>query len=203
MKQIITLFLVIAFSTFAKAQSVISVVPNTGQIGQQLTVSLTGDDNIFYFASTTDNISFTNQFSNFLPINQVIYIDENNVEVTITIPTDAVPGQYNVNVFNNAAGVSSSIPFAFRVNTLGINPFLYQSLSIAPNPINESFNLMISDEVADNAHCYIYDVQGRQVFKYKIKSKTTNINIQKLVKGNYILEVINGAKKTSKKLLKL
>ena len=79
------LFGFVFFSTFAKAQSVISVVPNTGQIGQQLTVSLTGDDNIFYFASTTDNISFTNQFSNFLPINQVIYIDENNVEVTITM----------------------------------------------------------------------------------------------------------------------
>lgn len=204
MKTITTLLIALFFANINNAQSVISVVPSSGTAGQELTVSLSGDNGIFYLASTTENISFTNQFSNFLPISQIEYLDSENLLVTINIPSDANLGDYNVNVFNTSLGLYSSIPFGFRVNN-SLNTLDYLKpvvLSVSPNPAKQYLDLILNEDLAQNAKCEIFDTSGKVVFNYKLKSKTTNINIEKLVKGNYILKVTNGTKRITKKIIK-
>ena len=137
-------------------------------------------------------------------ISQIEYLDSENLLVTINIPSDANLGDYNVNVFNTSLGLYSSIPFGFRVNN-SLNTLDYLKpvvLSVSPNPAKQYLDLILNEDLAQNAKCEIFDTSGKVVFNYKLKSKTTNINIEKLVKGNYILKVTNGTKRITKKIIK-
>ncbi len=102
------LFFFIGFLTCSllmQSQTITSVSPNEGVVGEEMKVILTGNDvrgnGYFRTASTVNDFSFTNQFNNFLSIDSVKIIDElqNQIEILFTIPIDAVVGNYDIKIF--------------------------------------------------------------------------------------------------------
>ena len=116
MKKLILVITCLAFTNVFLGQ-ILSVSPNKGVVGQQLSVTITGNIS-FYQASTVENVSFSNQFSNFLTVNEVVLVGDynsDNIKVSLTIPDDANPGDYNVNIFNKDTGLSETLVNGFKV----------------------------------------------------------------------------------------
>lgn len=102
-------FLILSFvfsSLSMNAQTITSVTPNEGVVGEEMKVIITGNGSTpwggyFYDASTVSNFSFSNQFNNFLSIESVKIIDQlqNQIEILFTIPIDAVVGDYDIKIY--------------------------------------------------------------------------------------------------------
>lgn len=116
MKKLLLLFAIL-FYNFSTAQSIISVTPNNGNKGQNLQVTITGQNVDFYASSTTMNVSFIDQFSNILPATSFYTVyDSNNLYANLSIPGYAVPGLYDVHVDDSAGGFNLTLTDGFTVN---------------------------------------------------------------------------------------
>jgi hypothetical protein len=111
------LLLLVLFScNIALSQSIISVAPNNGNRGQTLQVSITGQDTLFYSSSPTIGISFIDQFSNVLPATWAYALTDTEVYLNLSIPGYAVPGQYDVNVYDVNGAFNLTLANGFTVN---------------------------------------------------------------------------------------
>ena len=66
--------------------------------------------------------------------------------------------------------------------------------NIFPNPIS---NFITVNGASANYQIYIYDLEGSLVKYHKAESKSSKINLSKLVKGSYIIELKDSKNKTS------
>jgi hypothetical protein len=203
MKQLITLSLILFFSA-AQSQSIVSVVPSSGNAGQTLYVTITGDDNTdFYATSPTNTVSFMDQFSNILPISDVFYPYGNEIYLQIALPTNVTPGDYTLTVTNSGGTFNFTFPIALRIsNTLAVNQYFLKGIRIAPNPASEFLEISLPQEIAGSSRCSIFDIKGKRVYDYKLKSSNTNIDIRGLQSGTYILKIVNPQGTISKKFIK-
>ena len=112
------LLLLIAFISceFMLGQSIISVTPDNGNRGQTLQVSITGQDTQFYTSSPTINVSFIDQFLNVLPATFAFALSDSQVYLNLSIPGYAVPGQYDVNVYDANGAFNLTFDNGFTVN---------------------------------------------------------------------------------------
>ena len=62
---------------------------------------------------------------------------------------------------------------------------------IAPNPTND-FITITTNLQSNNCKAMLYDMLGKELLSHKINSKTTQLNLQRLSKGNYLLKVFDG-----------
>ena len=116
MKKLLLLF-VFCFYNFAISQSIISVSPNNANRAQNLEVTITGQNVDFYASSPTINVSFIDQFSNILPASY-IFADYGGSQlyVGLSIPQYAIPGLYDVNVFDSGGAFNMTLTNGFTVN---------------------------------------------------------------------------------------
>jgi hypothetical protein len=98
----------------------------------------------------------------------------------------------------NAAGCDSTITLNLSLNFTGLND-LENTISIAPNPASDQ--LTISSSSSLNENYILFDPQGRTVLSGKLSGTTTQLDLSKLARGNYLLQI--GDKKTPVKLVKL
>ena len=204
MKQLITFSLILFFSA-AQSQSIVSVVPSSGNAGQTLYVTITGDNNTdFYSTSPTNTVSFMDQFSNVLPISDVFYpYYGNEIYLQITLPTTVTPGDYTLTVTNSGGTFNFTFPIALRIsNTLSVNQSFLKAVKIAPNPASDFLDISLPAEIASSSKCSIFDIKGKKVYDYKLKSSNTNIDIRSLQSGTYILKIVNSQGTISKKFIK-
>jgi hypothetical protein len=83
---------------------------------------------------------------------------------------------------------------AFRPNgSTGLMDFESHSISLSPNPFNNSLRLELSNSTNEICQLYIYDLLGRLVFDYKGNLQTINnqlsSRLSKLPTGNYVAKV--------------
>jgi hypothetical protein len=83
---------------------------------------------------------------------------------------------------------------AFRPNgSTGLVDFESHSISLSPNPFNNSLRLELSNSTNEICQLYIYDLLGRLVFDYKGNLQTINnqlsSRLSKLPTGNYVAKV--------------
>ena len=110
------LILVLFSSKLILAQSIISVTPNNGNRAQTLQVSITAQNTQFYTSSATINVTFIDQFSNVLPATWSYAISNTELYVNLSIPAYAIPGQYDVNVYDDEGNFNLTLPNGFTVN---------------------------------------------------------------------------------------
>jgi hypothetical protein len=65
-------------------------------------------------------------------------------------------------------------------------------ISVYPNPATEYLKLKVDTEVFSGLYFFLYDMSGKIYFQIDITEKITDVPIQKLVEGAYILVVMNG-----------
>ncbi|MCF6295718.1 MAG: proprotein convertase P-domain-containing protein, partial [Flavobacteriaceae bacterium] len=90
--------------------------------------------------------------------------------------------------------------------TLDLNEFELGNLSVWPNPANETINIKLNNNVSNSdVHVNLYDIQGRtiQSISYKTNSNTftKTINLNNVENGIYLLEIKQGNKKATKKII--
>jgi Secretion system C-terminal sorting domain len=74
--------------------------------------------------------------------------------------------------------------------------------NISPNPTTGYFNLSISEEARQSgASVSVYNIQGGEVFKTKLTSESTAIDLSNLSKGFYLVKVADKTHSSVKKLV--
>jgi hypothetical protein len=115
---------------------------------------------------------------------------------TLNGQTYTQSGTYTQNL-PNAAGCDSTITLNLTLNFTGLNE-LENSISIAPNPATDQLKISCSSSLNENY--ILFDPQGRAVLSGKLSGTATQLDLSKLARGNYLLQI--GEKKTPVKLVK-
>ena len=77
----------------------------------------------------------------------------------------------------------------------------YPKLSVYPNPSNGNFTLSIEDYNHSNFKINVIDVTGKLVYNQQINSPQTSINLEKLNKGIYFMQLNDGVNQTTKRIV--
>lgn len=141
---------------------------------------------------------------------------ENQFEIEWTAPTDASAGEitfYSAGIAANdgngsggdgAANSSLSVqPMAssiFQIETLPIDVQIY------PNPVQEIANVQVDSDTRRSVNLNIFDVQGRlvqsQVAELEVGENQLSVNANTLTTGIYSLQITDGERVKSLKILK-
>jgi len=119
--------------------------------------------------------------------------------------TGAYADQFKVDIQNAANGWLPNQIITLN-GTLGVNEFELGNLSVWPNPAGETINVKLSN-ISSSADVYVnlYDIQGRTIqnVTYKTSSNTfiKTINLNSVENGIYLLEIKQGNKKATKKVI--
>jgi hypothetical protein len=97
----------------------------------------------------------------------------------------------------NAAGCDSIVTLNLSLNFTGLNE-QENTISIAPNPATDQLTISSSSSIDEKY--ILFDPQGRSVLSGKLSGTTTQLDLSKLARGNYLLQI--GEKKTPVKLVK-
>ncbi len=97
----------------------------------------------------------------------------------------------------NAAGCDSIVTLNLSLNFTGLNE-LENTISIAPNPATDLLTISCNSLFDENY--ILFDPQGREILSGKLSGTATQLELSKLARGNYLLQI--GEKKTPVKLVK-
>ncbi|MGB1040671.1 MAG: T9SS type A sorting domain-containing protein [Flavobacteriales bacterium] len=75
------------------------------------------------------------------------------------------------------------------------------AINIFPNPSNGNFTLFIEDYNHSNFNLNVIDVTGKLVYNQQINSPQTFINLEKLNRGIYFIQLNDGVNRTSKRIV--
>ena len=94
---------------------------------------------------------------------------------------------------------TAASPLTVEVLLTGIEKPMDNSLNVYSNPSSGIFKIVIKD-VSDQI-IKIYDLNGKLVYSNLIKNNTTEVDLQSLPKGIYLLKVIVGNKISTKPII--
>lgn len=110
--------------------------------------------------------------------------------------TPTQSGSYAVTISNGNCQVTSA---CYSVTTLGISNSEKISFNIYPNPAERIITI---DGLTDKSTISIIDNNGRVISSQVVDTKKTEINVQHLVKGTYLIQVDSKNKKNVRKFIK-
>jgi uncharacterized repeat protein (TIGR01451 family) len=99
------------------AQTIESVSPNAGNLGQTLQVTITGNNTQFYSVSGTNAVTFFNAATEQLVVNSFQQVSNTVLVANVTIPNSVSSGPYNLNLYNTWGGGDYFLANAFTVTT--------------------------------------------------------------------------------------
>lgn len=120
-------------------------------------------------------------------------------------PTDLLVNMdpvYNFNVAKAATG--AVLHFAIASTALGTNSFDNNlEMSFFPNPTKEFLNINFGKLTNQKSEIKIVDINGKVVFTSTIENPSVieRINLQKLSKGMYLVDITSGNSKINKKII--
>ncbi|WP_417199251.1 reprolysin-like metallopeptidase [Bizionia sp.] len=136
-----------------------------------------------------------------------------NSPLAVTVPADAVLGTTTMRVVTKYSSAATPCQNGhdgevedYSVNvltSLSVDEFAVSEFSVYPNPNNGTFNVKMSN-VTDAITITVFDIRGRRVYTndYKNISEFNEvINIGNVESGMYLLQVSEGSKRTTKKII--
>ena len=126
-----------------------------------------------------------------------IYGENAQGDWTLTIVDDANQDGGTFNSFDLYLCVQGSLSVDEFSNTLS-------DFVVYPNPNNGTFNVKLNSSSTNGISMTVYDISGRRVFDKRYESSPTfneTVNLNNVQAGMYILEVSDGVKKQSKKIV--
>ncbi|RRJ91970.1 T9SS C-terminal target domain-containing protein [Paenimyroides tangerinum] len=98
-------------------------------------------------------------------------------------------GSYNVSLTLTVCGKSYTKTKEISITSLSNESFIKEQINLYPNPSSDFLNISVSD--FDKIE--IFDMLGKRILpKYQSTENGTQIDIQYLAKGNYILQISKG-----------
>jgi subtilisin-like proprotein convertase family protein len=132
--------------------------------------------------------------------------DVNTGKITYTnTETGAYSDQFKVDIKNAANGWLANQIITLN-SPLGVSEFELGNLSVWPNPTSEVINIKLNNNVSDSdVYVSLFDIHGRTIksntYKANSNSIIKTIDINNVAKGIYLLEIKQGNKKTTKKII--
>ena len=119
--------------------------------------------------------------------------------------SSAFASSFKVNIMNAANGWLPNRVVTINAATLNISEFELNTLTIWPNPANNSINVNLRDVIYDEVEIQLFDLQGRIVYQRSFEhinsDFTQTINVDDLANGSYIVSVKNGTKRATKQII--
>jgi aminopeptidase N len=151
--------------------------------------------------STTTTPLFKTDFDlkiNYLSGNDTIirlYQGANTESYSIVVPEIVKSIQFDPNIW-----LINKNSIAF----VGVDEYSYTDLScvVFPNPAVNNINIIIDEDDIKNTVATLYGIQGKLVLQQALNQAHTDLNLSKLQRGIYILELKNGNKIKSVKIRK-
>jgi hypothetical protein len=86
-----------------------------------------------------------------------------------------------------------------NVGLINLNGSL-SSVRIAPNPANDAFTLTVSNALVGKNYA-VSDLMGRDILTGSINSQTTQVSVESMVSGVYLVTVSDGVNKTTNRIV--
>lgn len=141
MNKLTTIILIILLPLISLSQSLTSISPNSGNAGQTLNLTITGNATHFDQGSGTLLDFGFNQGSGTTVINSISASSPTTIVANITIPTNTYTGDYEVSTYNPTDGVLR-IPNGFHVQ--GITPPTITSVTPSSGSAGQTLDLTIT-----------------------------------------------------------
>ncbi|SDH25567.1 endonuclease [Winogradskyella thalassocola] len=123
-------------------------------------------------------------------------------EQTITLPNINIENSVSI-VIDGNSGITNRVVFDDLSYTcysaLNVEDFNVASVKIHPNPVKNTLTVDLKSDVSTSIE--IFDILGKRVLNETI-SKTSNLNVQNLKSGIYIVKVTQDNSTVTKKLIK-
>ncbi|WP_179375431.1 zinc-dependent metalloprotease [Winogradskyella wichelsiae] len=107
--------------------------------------------------------------------------------------------------FSGDTGVLNSWSVEFcNTTNLSLQDNELEALSIYPNPNNGEFNIKFNPRSSENIAIDVYDIRGRSIYNQKfnnIGSFNKTIQLNNAQSGVYLLTIIDGSQKVTKKII--
>jgi hypothetical protein len=145
---------------------------------------------------------------------------DNNVDNIEKVEIDNPSGTYTITISHKGSTLKNppvvtiedpnpvEVPLqVYSLVVTGINAtgdtksFAKESFSVWPNPAKGRLNIAMTAALENNAVATIYDMQGRVVLQSNISAADTELNIENLSSGVYMVNVANGNKNEVKKFI--
>jgi subtilisin-like proprotein convertase family protein len=113
--------------------------------------------------------------------------------------------QFKVDVTNNAKGWLPNQTITIQEGVLKVNEFSLNEISLWPNPTKGILNVKINNANNEDVKISLFDLQGRQISTSTNKVNnitfTKEINTKNISSGIYLLNIEQGNKKATKKII--
>ena len=119
-------------------------------------------------------------------------------------------GNWTLNVSDNGvADLGTLNSWSLEVCVQNVTPlsnesFELDNLSIYPNPSNGNFNVLFDNASSNNVGVTVFDLSGRSVFKRSYETSSSfnqNINLGAVSAGMYLVNIVDGSRTITKKII--
>ncbi|MFT5076048.1 MAG: endonuclease I [Saprospiraceae bacterium] len=93
-------------------------------------------------------------------------------------------------------------PAEDRWDLFSTNDFSEDTFVVYPNPFSEVIWIQNTTNIDSEMNAVIYDISGRKVFEKNMNETNTQLNINTLSEGIYLLEISNSTNKIIKRIIK-
>ncbi len=121
-------------------------------------------------------------------------------ESTFTTP---ISGSYSVEVISAGGCTYTSEDFVLVLTD--VEEWYNDQLTIFPNPVNEELFIQVSSDTDHTLNIKCTNLVGKQVFSHQESTSgesTINLHLPDMPSGIYLLEIDNGKKKMTRKIVK-
>lgn len=105
--------------------------------------------------------------------------------------------------FNGDGGTINAVTLSFCniEEALSVEGNVLSGIKIYPNPAKNSININLNNSITNEIDYTLYDIQGRLMMNKKSSSAITNLNIENLTEGIYLLVIETENVKSTKKIV--
>ncbi|MFM9987368.1 reprolysin-like metallopeptidase [Flavobacterium sp.] len=108
--------------------------------------------------------------------------------------------------YNGDTGTINSwgVTLCNKTYTLSNDEFEFTDFNLYPNPNNGSFAVKFTSDSSNDIKINVHDMRGRQVYEKSFSNTgafNQNINLNKVEAGIYLVSIVDGAKKTVKRIV--
>ncbi|MGJ8744214.1 S8 family serine peptidase [Polaribacter sp.] len=128
--------------------------------------------------------------------NKIVFVNSETISFT---------DSFKVDITNAAKGWLSNQEITITENTLQLDEFLINNISLWPNPAKDILNISLQNTTDKNVIITLYDVQGRKIMHSEDRSSnalfTKEIDTKNITSGIYLISIQQGNKKATKKIM--
>ena len=103
--------------------------------------------------------------------------------------------------FHDGSGTNIGHVRVFSNPYVGINDKIISNYSVYPNPSNEIFTILFTENTRENYLCEIYNNLGELIQSETISNNMHNLNLSNYPAGFYFLKITNNKEAKTQKII--